>query len=314
MEHFVGVGTCYLDTILRVDYFVEEGHKAEAASIIRRRGGKCPNAIEVLQQLMVAEAAALQVKLVAVLPNQFTPASVDFEVSFAGEDVLRHCIYREDEAEPARRYIIRNLQGSSNTIIDHNPQGDMTLAEFKKAAKKLDTEAAWYHFEGRIPDVTLKCMKHLRLKYPGVKISVELDEPARPGMPDLAPHADVVFFTKSWAVDKRYSDAQSFLDAQSFHAKQGSLLFCTWGDEDAWAYEPFGQGLVHVPAYRVEPHRMVVDTLDAGDAFVAGILYGLIFHSEDWSLEYKLRFANRLAGNKILLEGFAGLRELVEED
>ena len=47
-------------------------------------------------------------------------------------------------------------------------------------------------------------------------------------------------------------------------------------------------------------------TVGAGDTFIAGMLYALTCHNEDWNLARKLRFANKLAGIKVLQEGFHG--------
>jgi ketohexokinase len=38
------------------------------------------------------------------------------------------------------------------------------------------------------------------VKFPHVKISVELEKPGREGLQELALEADVVFYSKSWAV------------------------------------------------------------------------------------------------------------------
>ena len=54
-------------------------------------------------------------------------------------------------------------------------------------------------FKGRIPEVTLECMRYLRQCFPRVRISVEIEKPARTGLQELAVAADVVFFSKSWA-------------------------------------------------------------------------------------------------------------------
>jgi ketohexokinase len=45
----------------------------------------------------------------------------------------------------------------------------------------------------------------------------------------------------------------------------------------------------------------------AGDTFIAGMLYGLTCHGEDWDILRKLEFANELAGRKVAQEGFSGL-------
>ena len=53
--------------------------------------------------------------------------------------------------------------------------------------------------QGRIPDVTLACIRYLRERHPSVRISVEVEKPGRPGLQELAAEADAVFYSKSWA-------------------------------------------------------------------------------------------------------------------
>jgi ketohexokinase len=55
----------------------------------------------------------------------------------------------------------------------------------------------------------------------------------------------------------------------------------------------------------------VVDTIGAGDTFIAGFLYALSC-KEPWTLQQKLEFANELAGRKVLQTGFGGLVEQME--
>ena len=55
---------------------------------------------------------------------------------------------------------------------------------------------AW---QGRIPEVTVQCMRYLHQQFPSVKISVEVEKPARAGLKELAREADVVFYSRSWA-------------------------------------------------------------------------------------------------------------------
>jgi pfkB family carbohydrate kinase len=47
--------------------------------------------------------------------------------------------------------------------------------------------------------------------------------------------------------------------------------------------------------------------IGAGDTFIAGMLYGITCHAEDWDILQKLRFANELASLKVAQEGFSGL-------
>jgi hypothetical protein len=53
--------------------------------------------------------------------------------------------------------------------------------------------------QGRIPETTLSCIRHIRQIYPEAKISVEVEKPGREGLRDLAAAADLVFYSRSWA-------------------------------------------------------------------------------------------------------------------
>lgn len=64
---------------------------------------------------------------------------------------------------------------------------------------RISTHSTAEHGQGRIPEVTLECMRHLRRRFPAVRISVEVEKPGRAGLPELAADADVVFYSKSWA-------------------------------------------------------------------------------------------------------------------
>lgn len=48
-------------------------------------------------------------------------------------------------------------------------------------------------------------------------------------------------------------------------------------------------------------------TIGAGDTFIAGMLYAMNCKAKDWDVSQKLRFANQVAGMKVLQEGFSGL-------
>ena len=43
------------------------------------------------------------------------------------------------------------------------------------------------------------------------------------------------------------------------------------------------------------------------------MLYGIIYHCDDWTLTHKLNFANELAGRKVAQEGFLGLAALMQQ-
>ncbi|EGX91433.1 PfkB family kinase, putative [Cordyceps militaris CM01] len=210
------VGACYLDTILTVPHYPEEDRKLRASNLEIRRGGNCANSLEVLQQLIVrrgedqdtldlsstAEETKNHLHLVSCLPNRDSPAAQQVIRSFGSATPVsfRHCIYREEAAEAASSYIIRSKETGSRTLVNYNALDEMTVAEFEAIARNFKPESrSWWHFEGRIPDTTLECMRILRRVLPGSKISVEVEKPGREGLRELAAEADVVFYSKAWA-------------------------------------------------------------------------------------------------------------------
>ncbi|RMZ77416.1 hypothetical protein DV738_g4384, partial [Chaetothyriales sp. CBS 135597] len=222
MDSLVVVGACYLDTILTVPYYPREDEKLRAESLSQRRGGNGPNTLEVLAQLLAHSAAVDLIK-----------ASLGPAVN------LSACIYREGRTEAASSYIIQSTESGSRTLVNYNDLPELTLKEFEVVvSEKVGQRGKWYHFEGRIPDVTQGCIRHLREKLPNTAISVEVEKPGRAGLEELAAEADVVFYSQSWAKSKGYSTRKECLRAQALVAQRAST--------------------------------------GAGDAFIAGILFGLL--------------------------------------
>ncbi|KXJ97004.1 hypothetical protein Micbo1qcDRAFT_211272 [Microdochium bolleyi] len=234
MLQFVAVGACYVDTILDVPHFPQEDDKLRATSLSRRRGGNGANTIEVLQELDIAarrrekedqgrSCPSISSHLVAVLPRRSSAAvelirqslhcgdddnaDDDDDRRAAGSGVsLGSCLFREEHEEPASAHIIRSESTGSRTIVNYNDLPEMTVEEFRAIADGIVAgreEAAvggeaWFHFEGRIPDVTLECMRYLRQRHQ-VQVSVEIEKPGRQGLQELVAEADIVFFSRAWA-------------------------------------------------------------------------------------------------------------------
>lgn len=351
----VAVGAIACDIILGVPHYPEEDSKLRATSMQRRRGGNVGNSLEVLQQLLAAGKTPNNVRLslVAALPERDSP-SLDFirssfenaaadhrDSGFPNDNSdwplvdLDYCVYRDGHSEPVTSYIISSEASQSRTIVNHNRLPEMTADEMIRATYQLYTsdmaqdELQHFHFEGRIPDTTLECMRYFREQT--LTISVELEKPGREGLQNLAYQADVVFYSRSWAEGEGYRAAEECLVHQlrllgnppdDRPVACPKLLVCTWGADGAYgllsdlkAGHEETVTVVHSPAHVNGP---AVDTTGAGDTFIAGMLYQLL-HSEGQiparrlpevdpsALRHALDFANAVAGQKIQRHGFSDL-------
>ncbi|PHH92717.1 hypothetical protein CDD83_5740 [Cordyceps sp. RAO-2017] len=319
MKHLILVGACYLDTILSVPHFPEEDSKLRATRLAIRRGGNCPNSLEVLQQLLEAEeeqgegegdGQRVRPYLVTTLPQQSSPATGRVLASFGARPRVDfgHCLYRQGSTEAASSYILRSDASGSRTIVNHSDLPEMTAAEFEAVVQAFASDRhgrTWWHFEGRIPETTLACVRLLRRELPAARVSVEIEKPGRLGLLELAAEADVVFYSRSWAESRGHKSAEECLKGEQ--RREGSLGLCTWGADGAAAMsQPFGECL-RFPVQQQPAGICVVDTVGAGDTFIAGMLYGLFCRRSPWDLGQSTSFAVGLATLKVQREGFDGL-------
>jgi ketohexokinase len=334
-NHIICVGAVYIDTILTyalafsrysqltninirsVPHFPIEDEKLRAKSLKKQRGGNTANSLEILSQLLEHDPnpqwrnKTTGLHLLAVLPSWGSSATEFIKDSLP--DVMEDgYIYRSGHQEAASSYIIKSQATRSRTIVSINQLPEMQLQEFKAkvSAPNIQLEDTfWIHFEGRVPDILLECVQWLRTEHPKVKFSVECEKPERTGMAEVAKYADIVFYSRLWGEKNGYEDAKSFLDTQKLGTRDGAVLCCTWGAGGATAVKKGKEEIwADVKAWQApdEEKMEVVDTIGAGDTFVAGMLFAVTNH-EEWPLQQKLKFANQIAGRKVVQEGFGDL-------
>lgn len=135
-----------------VPHFPEEDSKLRATSLRVRRGGNCPNTVEVLQQLLRHGSTEPRVvpHLVSCLPAAGSAATSKILSSF-GDDTpadFSHCLYREGHTEPASSYIIQSRTAGTRTIVNYSDLPEMTVQEFGNIADNFrDQPGSWWHFE-----------------------------------------------------------------------------------------------------------------------------------------------------------------------
>ncbi|KAH7318650.1 Ribokinase-like protein [Stachybotrys elegans] len=314
MKHLILVGACYLDTILSLPSYPQEDSKLRASDLKIRRGGNCPNTMEVILQLLT-EHDEVTLYLVSVLPSRACSATESILSSFQGNKAAKfeHCIHREDHATAASAYILRSQETGSRTIINYNDLPEMTVDEFRAIAQDFSpSQDTWWHFEGRIPNTTKECIQIVHQLHPDAPVSIEIENPGRAGLEELAGLADVVFYSRAWAQSRQYKSAQECLKGEGLQSPtQKAVSLCTWGEEGAALYKrPDGDLYQYSAKETGTGDVQVIDSVGAGDVFIAGILYAFLCRGTAWSHRESLMFAVNLATKKVQQEGFSHLGEV----
>ncbi len=282
MSRFLLTGVATLDIINTVETYPPEDAEVRASASRIASGGNAANTALVLASL------DHEAHLCAVLADDLFAAKLRERLEQRGVDV-RHCPQKTG-ATPVS-YITSSAATGSRTIVHYRDLPELELSDFNHIP--LD-EYDWLHFEGRHVPVFAQMIRYARSCLRDQPISVEIEKPRR-GMERLFPYADVLIFSRAFALAYQYNTAAELLAALRSMAPEATLV-CTWGEEGAWALAPGYRRLndcIHVPACDFGPVR---DTVGAGDTFNAGLIRAL---AGGLSLESALSHANRLAGIKV---------------
>ncbi len=284
MGRIVTAGVAVLDIVLSVDGYPRENSKLRASARRVARGGNAANSAVVLSRLGHRCAWA------GVLAGDEAARLIQADLAAHGIDSHGARVH-EGGATPVS-YIIHNRRNASRTVIHYRALPEYRAADFRC----IDlTGLHWCHFEGRNPAETMAMLQDARTRNPAVRLSLEVEKP-RQGIEALLPLADLILFAREYALARGYASAATFLEAMGDRFPD-KPLFCTWGEDGAWARDENGH-IHHEPAARP---ATVVDTVGAGDTFNAGVIDACL---QGYTVGVALRRACRLAGAKCGHEGF----------
>lgn len=162
----------------------------------------------------------------------------------------------------------------------------------------------WIHFEGRIPDVLHTAILQIRSLFPSATLSIEFEKPNRPGLMDLLPFADVIFFSHSYFTNfqPEIPDVPSKITPffQSMRKSNLKATFIVTAGERGAFYSTWEETGI-VSTRRVD----VIDATGAGDAFIAAFVWarGNLRKGVKESIEIAVALATR----KVSQEGFDGV-------
>ncbi|EIE84350.1 hypothetical protein RO3G_09060 [Rhizopus delemar RA 99-880] len=173
------------------------------------------------------------------------------------------CLFRKEPTPSS--YIIQSSKTGSRTIISCNTIQDIKKDEFIGKIETFfkDAPLSWVHFEGR----------------------------------NVEEAGDVVFFSKLYAEKRGYEEPTRFLRDFQAKCQPEAVLFCTWGANGATSLHH--QNIHSSPAPYVQ---RVVDTIGAGDTFIAGVIFYLC---HGYNVRAATEFACRIASKKVSQYGFA---------
>ncbi|XP_075164595.1 ketohexokinase-like [Haematobia irritans] len=306
-KRILSVGMCVLDIIHVCVEYPQEDTDKRCQNGYWQRGGNASNNCTVLRKLGA--------------PCEFLGMiSTSPAFRFLYEDCRKREISIENcphtDMDPPFSSIILVQSNGSRTIIHSNPGFPiLTYKDFRK----LDlSNYAWIHFEGRNIEETQQMIDMIRLYNRNqdnpIKISMEMEK-LNKDLFQLACRSDVVFISKDMANHMGWSTAHEAIhrsreiikNMQNMETPQDSLgwptpcLICPWGSKCSDCLDANNE-YTSVPAYDVDE---VVDSLGAGDTFVAACIYAL--HYLEKPLADAVKYANQVAAFKVERRGYDDL-------
>lgn len=299
------VGMCVLDIIHVCAEYPQEDTDRRCQNGYWQRGGNASNNSTVLRKLGA--------------PCEFLGMiSTSPAFQFLYEDCHQRGIHIENcpttDMDPPFSSIILVKSKGTRTIVHSNPGFPiLTYEDFRKINL---SSYSWIHFEGRNVEETRQMIEWIRkhnqvMKDNEIKISVELEKLNR-NLFDLASRADVVFVSKDiaehmgWKTAKEavYGAKEIIHDMRKKEKSEDNFkwpttdIICPWGSVCTDCLSSSGE-YESVPAFHVNE---VVDSLGAGDTFLAACIYALHFLKKP--LSHAVRYANQAAAFKIQRRGY----------
>ncbi|XP_017080993.1 ketohexokinase [Drosophila eugracilis] len=210
--------------------------------------------------------------------------------------------------DPPFSSVILAQDSGTRTIIHCNK--DYPQTTFDDFSKIDLSEYEWVHFEARNTPHTLKMMQRIREhnEKTGQNIFISLDFETRYEQnQDLCQPCNFVVFSKELAGQLGWKTARQTCEELAANIPGNGpkpAFICPWGSAGAGALD--ANGSYHeMASYKQEK---AVDTLGAGDSFMAGFIYATLEGRR--CLPEAVDFANRVASHKITGFGYDHIAQL----
>lgn len=238
---------------------------------------------------------------------------------------ISNCPYHENTDTPFTSIILNESTGTRTILHTNNNLPILTFDDFRKICLN---HYKWAHFEARNATETKKMIELVVLwnkieNKPNITISVELENLKEANL-CLIEQADFVFLSKDFACMMGWTNKELAVHNLRKYVKNelenppfdgqfsaethcnflfSAKLICAWGAEGAVAIDHATDTFCAAPAY---PPAAVVDSLGAGDTFVAATIHDI---SNGRTLHEAIDFGCRVAGAKCGFHGYDPIKE-----
>ena len=274
------VGNCVLDQVWQLPYFPAQDEEMRAINCTRLIGGNACNSAQMLALLKN------EVELVCSLAQDASSEWLLRELSTRGIGT-RHCIQQPGYSTPESSIWLNSLNGS-RTIAHHRNLPELGL----ESLQNIEPESyRWIHFEGRNIRVLKSYLATFR--HPNCLLSLEIEKD-RPDIEKLLPYVHVAIVSNAYLRSRKISATECL---QYFRQINSALnVVCTLGADGLIALDDRGK-LIEIAA---QPVARVVDTIAAGDCFIAGLIHQMLQLEPFYAA---LDYAHKLAARKIQFQG-----------
>ncbi|EDW19427.1 ketohexokinase [Drosophila mojavensis] len=296
------VGCTVIDFVTINESFPTEDTDRRCLDGYWQRGGNASNVSTVLRLL------GANVEFFGMLSksNGFRVLLDDLDRRGIG---TQHC--PKTEKDPPFSSVIIVKETGSRTIVHCNKNYPyITYEDFMK----IDLDRyGWVHFEARHAHETIKMIKavreHNRIHGSSIRISLDFETMFEKNLP-LCGLCNYVVFSSELAKQQGWKSPRETCYALASSVKPTCpSIICPWGSTGAACLDTAVNEFTNVAA--LKPDR-IVDTLGAGDSFMAGFIYATYVMQS--SLPDAVGFANRVAGHKITDFGYDHIAGLQKDD
>ncbi len=263
-----GLGQCPLDYLGKIERYPEPDTKCEFSDLIIEGGGPAATALVALSRWGVSCAFA------GILGDDLFGGEIKALLDKEGIDTSG--VFVREGCDSQFAFIVAEPAVGRRTIFWRRPTGAPLSPE--ELNWDIIRRAQLLHTDGLYLEASLAACR--AAKESGVRVVVDAGT-LREGMLDLAGVSDYFVASESFA-DALTGKGDSLDACYRLAALGPSVVGVTLGDT---GYVALAEGrVIQKPAYRVE----AVDTTGCGDAFHAGISYGII---QGWDVDKGLDFA-----------------------